>query len=92
LGEKLFSQMRECVNIGIMDGSIRKDLDPGKLPVVLWGHSAGVLHLLKTKGKVFEEKFNYTSEEIIEYSFQLIRQYLENNKQATGKENRGLIE
>ena len=80
LGEKIFGLMGEVVKTGIMDGTIRKDLDPVKLPIVLWGHSAGVLHLVKSKGKMLENKFNCSSDEIIEYSFRLIRQYMENKK------------
>ena len=80
LGEKVFGLMRECVKTGITDGTIRKDLDPGKLPIVLWGHAAGILHLVNSKGKMLEEKFNCSPGEIIEYSFQLIRRYLENKE------------
>jgi TetR/AcrR family transcriptional regulator len=80
LGEKIFGLMGEVVKTGIMDGTIRKDLDPAKLPIVLWGHAAGVLHLVKSKGKMLEDKFNCSCEEIIEYSFQLIRQYMENKE------------
>ena len=80
LGEKIFGLMGEVVKTGIMDGTIRKDLDPAKLPIVLWGHAAGVLHLVKSKGKMLEDKFNCSCDEIIEYSFQLIRQYMENKE------------
>jgi AcrR family transcriptional regulator len=80
LGGKIFGLMREGVKTGIMDGTIRKDLDPVKLPIVLWGHAAGVLHLVKSKGKMLEEKFDCSCEGIIEYSAQLIRQYMENKK------------
>ena len=78
LGERIFGLMREAVEAGIKDGTIRSDLDPAILPMVLWGHSAGVLHLVKTKEKIFQEKFSLSPEEIIEYSFQLISRYLEN--------------
>jgi len=76
-GNKIFGLMRECVLAGIEDGTIREDLDPAKLPVILWGHSSGVLHLLKSKGQMIEKKFECTSEEIIEYSFQMVVNYLE---------------
>ena len=78
LGEEIFGMMREMVETGIKDGTIRKDLDPARLPIILWGHSAGVLHLVKAKEKIFREKFALSPEEIIEYSFQLIGHYLEN--------------
>jgi TetR/AcrR family transcriptional regulator len=78
LGEEIFGMMRQVVEVGIKDGSIRNDLDPDRLPIVLWGHSAGVLHLVKAKGKIFADQFTLSPEEIIEYSFQLISHYLEN--------------
>ncbi len=80
LGEKIFGLMREGVETGVMDRTIRKDLDPAKLPIVLWGHTTGVLHLVKSKGEMLEEKFDCSCEEIIDYSIQLIRQYMENKE------------
>ena len=83
IGNKIFGLIRECVQVGIKDGTIREDLDPVKLPIILWGHSSGVLHLLKSKGPFLEEKFACSAEEIIEYSFQMVINYLEkkNDKQ-----------
>jgi TetR/AcrR family transcriptional regulator len=78
LGEQIFALMREVVETGIKDGTMRSDLDPARLPMVLWGHSAGVLHLVKAKEKILWKKYALTPEDIIDYSFQLISHYLEN--------------
>jgi len=76
LGNKLFGLMQDAVKSGIKDGSIRRDLDPVKLSLVLWGHSAGVLHLMKSKKLLVEKMFGLDPEELVEYSHDLIRSYL----------------
>jgi TetR/AcrR family transcriptional regulator len=83
LVNEIFSLLQETVKLGIQDGTVRKDLDPLKLSLVLWGHSAGILHIFKAKEKVFEKNFGITIDDIVEYSFQLISDYLKNkeNKQ-----------
>lgn len=80
LGERIIDLLRQIVKTGSRDKTIRRDLDPAKLPIVLWGHSTGVLNLVKTKGKTIEDKCKCSSEEVIEYSFRLISDYLENDK------------
>jgi TetR/AcrR family transcriptional regulator len=80
IGNQLFFQLQEAVRLGIADGSIRNDLDPVKLSLVLWGHSAGVLHIFKTKEPIMESMLGASVEEIVEYSNQLIMYYLENKE------------
>jgi AcrR family transcriptional regulator len=76
LGNKLFGLMQDAVKTGIKDGSIRRDLDPVKLSLVLWGQSSGVLHLMKSKKFLIEKMFGLAPEELVEYSHDLIRSYL----------------
>lgn len=76
LGNKLFALMQEAVRIGIEDGSIRRDIDPVKLSLVLWGHSSGVLHLMKSKKFLVEKMFGLNPEGLVEYSHDLIQAYL----------------
>jgi AcrR family transcriptional regulator len=78
MGNKIFRLIQEAVTHGIQDGTVRKDLDPVKLSLVLWGHSAGVLHIFKAKEKVVDKFFGASVDEIVEYSFRLIGDYLEN--------------
>lgn len=79
-GDKIFALMREAVEDGIKDGSIRPDLDPMKVAIVLWGHASGMMHIVANKGKVLEQMSGINSEELIQYSFQLMRTYMENKK------------
>jgi len=78
MGNKIFTLIQEAVKYGIQDGTVRKDLDPVKLSLVLWGHSAGVLHIFKAKEKVIDKLFGVSVDDIVEYSFRLIGDYLEN--------------
>jgi AcrR family transcriptional regulator len=77
-GNKLFGFMQEAVRIGIQDGSLRSDLDPLLVSVVLWGHSNGIMQLIETKGEMFKKMMGLNSEDVMSYSYQLIRYYLEN--------------
>jgi AcrR family transcriptional regulator len=76
LGDEIFKVMQETVMIGIKDGSIRQDADPFKLSMVLWGHSAGVLNLVRAKELFFGTKFPITIEEYIQYAQRMVMDYL----------------
>lgn len=76
LGNKLFAIMQEAARVGIEDGSIRRDIDPVKLSVVLWGHSAGILNLMRSKQLFIEKIFGLNPEDIMDYSHNLIQAYL----------------
>jgi hypothetical protein len=72
--------MQEAVTTGIADGTIRQDLDPVKLSLVLWSHSAGTLHIFKTKEAMIENMFKLTVDEVVEYSYRLIEEYVRNKE------------
>lgn len=76
LGNKLFTIMQEAARTGIEDGSIRRDIDPVKLSVVLWGHSVGILNLMRTKQLFIEKIFGLSPEDIMAYSRDLLQAYL----------------
>ena len=81
-GEKVLTICAEAIRCGIEDGSIRSDLDPEKAAIVLWGQTNGILQLILNKGKHMKEmlkSFGFiTLEEIIDYSFDLVRHSLQN--------------
>lgn len=81
-GGKLFQMIESCVRLGIADGSIRNDLDPVRLPLILWGHSAGILQVFKVHEEGFKHRFGVTIEELADMSFQLIRSYLQNKPES----------
>jgi AcrR family transcriptional regulator len=80
LGDKIFALMQEAVAVGVEDGTIRQDLDPFKLSLVLWGHTSGILTLARAKQPIIENIYGLKVEEIIGYSHQLIGEYLRNRE------------
>lgn len=76
-GTKILELMEKAAQTGMKDGSIRKDLDVKLLPIILWGHSAGILHLMKIKGGLLVQQYNRGLEEIVAFSFSLMRDYLD---------------
>lgn len=88
MGEKIFTLMRNCLQLGMDDGTIRNDIDPIKISLVLWGHSAGILHLFKAKEKIIKEMFHTGIDEIYSISHQLIRATLENHEKKVVKKSK----
>jgi AcrR family transcriptional regulator len=80
IGNNIFRLMQEAVTTGIADGTIRQDLDPVKLSLVLWSHSAGTLHIFKTKEAMIKNMFKLNVEEVVEYSYRLIEEYVRNKE------------
>jgi AcrR family transcriptional regulator len=79
-GEKVLTICAEAIQCGIEDGTIRSDIDPQKAAIVLWGQTNGILQLILNKGKLMKEMlkaFGFkTLDEIIVYSFEMIRRSL----------------
>ncbi len=76
LGNQIFTLMQEAVELGMKDGTIRNDLDAKKLPLVLWAHSSGTLHILKSKEEMVTQMLHQNPEDIMKYSQELIISYL----------------
>ncbi len=66
---------------GIEDGSIRSDIDPFKVAVILWGQTSGILQLICLKGKHIQQRHNAFRfkdlDDIVLSSFEFIRHSLE---------------
>jgi TetR/AcrR family transcriptional regulator len=77
LGNRVFQFLQEVVKRGIADGSIRSDLDPLKLSLVVWGHATGIMQVVRAKKKVIEDIMGINGEELITYSFELMQKYIE---------------
>ncbi|MGD9346628.1 MAG: TetR/AcrR family transcriptional regulator [Candidatus Aminicenantes bacterium] len=85
-GEEVLNICAESIQCGIDDGTIRPDIDPKKAAIVLWGQTNGILQLTLNKGKHMKDmikKFGFGKpDEIIAYSFDMIRLSLQNNKEG----------
>ena len=77
ISDKVFGLLAGVIEEGIKDGSIRSDLDPLKTSLVLWGHTSGMMQILKSKSEVIETHMGMDPEELVNYSFQLIKNCIE---------------
>ncbi len=60
--------IKEAIN----HGSIRTDIDPEKIAVMLWANITGVIQITHKKGVLLKEHFEINAEEIVEASFGFI--------------------
>ncbi len=74
----------DALQQGIEDGSIRSDIDPLKVAVILWGQTSGILQLIYLKGKHIQQRHDTFSfkdlDDIVLSSFEFIRHSLEAKK------------
>ncbi|MGD2295415.1 MAG: TetR/AcrR family transcriptional regulator [Candidatus Aminicenantes bacterium] len=85
-GIKVLQICAQALSQGIADGSIRPDINPMKVAIILWGQTTGILQLAMGLGKHMAgkfEQFHFADvDDIISTSFQLIRFALESEKKG----------
>ena len=57
----------EALKRGIKDGSIKRDLDPVKTAIILWGQTTGVLQTSLKKCEAIRETYSISPDDIISY-------------------------
>ena len=65
-----YSIFIEVIKEGIADGSIRKNVDPVKTSLLLWGQTIGVLQLIQQKGDLLKKECNTSPEDLLSYFFE----------------------
>ncbi len=70
----------EALQSGIDDGTIRTDINPDLIALVLWGESLGVMQLVKQKGALIKHEFRQDPEEIIKEFFEFTFRALKSGK------------
>lgn len=73
----------EALQLGIEDGSIRADINPPLIAMVLWGESLGVMQLVKQKGALIEHMYKQNPEDIIKEFFEFTFRALKSNNIQT---------
>ena len=76
VSNQIFALMAELIRGGIGDGSIRPDLQPQKLTILLWAQITGVLKMTAAKSEIFEKLMGISPKELTELHFTLVRQAL----------------
>ncbi|NQT65081.1 MAG: TetR/AcrR family transcriptional regulator [FCB group bacterium] len=67
--KKINKIISNIIKVGQTDGSIKKDIDPEKLSLAIWGNFTGIM-----PSSILSEKtiLNFNPEDIIKYHFELI--------------------
>jgi AcrR family transcriptional regulator len=73
MSNQIFALMAELIHKGIADGSIRSDLPPLKLSILLWAQVTGILKMMAAKNEILEKMMGITTKELLEFSFKMIR-------------------
>ncbi len=72
VGKSTLEVLVQAIMTGINDETIRRDVDPLKAAICLWGQSTGVIQIATLKEAMILAKHQIKPEEIIDYSFDLI--------------------
>ncbi len=67
----------QAIQVGILDGSIRQDVDPFKTAVVLWGQSSGMVQVHSLKGQHLQEKHGVNLEEVMRLGIDMMARSLQ---------------
>jgi AcrR family transcriptional regulator len=76
----------DALRAGIDDGSVRRDIDPVKMAILLWGQTTGVLQNNHRKCRAIEQAFGVECEEIVNYYMAQVGRLLSADRHADGKE------
>ena len=86
VSNQIFALMAELIRGGINDGSIRPDLQPQKLTILLWAQITGVLKMTAAKNEILEKFIGVSAGELMKFHFELIRQAIAPQKQDGAKQ------
>jgi len=67
----------EAIQNGIIDGTIRPELDSHKTAMILWGMVSGVIELVTRKGPHLQERHGFPMNTLMDETFRMIRCVLE---------------
>lgn len=77
-GESVLKVLAGAIEFGIQDKSIRPDVDPFKIALILWAQSMGTIQLKSLRGDDITEKFGVDFEELVHISFEMMTRSLRN--------------
>jgi TetR/AcrR family transcriptional regulator len=71
-GKTTLDILVQSIITGINDGSMRKNIDPLKTAISLWGQSTGIIQLVAMRKNLFQGQYALSVKDIITYTFDLI--------------------
>ena len=76
-GNAVLNVLVESIQLGIDDGSIRKDVNPTRTALLLWSELTGIMLMIKKKILIIQHYFNITPEDFI-------KNFIDNQSRALG--------
>ncbi len=73
---RIFTRFRESLRQGIADGSIRKDVDIERLPILIYALTFGVMHTIFSKQDIYEDVLDADPETIERSALELLEHFL----------------
>lgn len=77
-GQQVLGLVAKAIEIGIEDGSIKKELDPFYTATVLWAHSTGMINIMSIRGEHLKNVHGLDIEKVIDLSFEMLTCSLKN--------------
>ena len=71
--EEVMQLVASAVQLGIDDGSIRKELDPYQTAYLLWAQTSGLIQVINNKGVHMQKYHNISPDALIPALFDMIR-------------------
>ncbi|MNM59056.1 putative HTH-type transcriptional regulator YfiR [compost metagenome] len=72
LGEQVMGRLIGILNKGMAEGSVRSDIHPEKIALVLWACTVGVFNTAGKKGNYIRNYYNTTSEDLVAEAYHLL--------------------
>jgi AcrR family transcriptional regulator len=72
MGKTTLDILINAIEFGKQDGSIRPEIDAKKTAISLWGQSTGIIQIITLKEFILIQNHEIKSEEIVDYTFELI--------------------
>ncbi|MFO7880952.1 MAG: TetR/AcrR family transcriptional regulator [Kosmotogaceae bacterium] len=73
---RICKHLLKCIKEGVEDGSIRNDIEPTHLSVLLWCKTVGMIELSKLKEPIFKDFAKIDADNLIEVYIELERQLI----------------
>ncbi len=73
----IFARIREALELGMADGSIRADIDVDRFLVLFFAHTHGVMHTVFSKTDVYVDVLGLTAEQVESSALEFLMYYLE---------------
>ena len=70
--KKIHQILADAISDGINDGSIRSDLIPERISLLLWSQSNGVIEIVQNRGEMIESALAITPKQIEEDFFRAL--------------------